>query len=87
MKRFGWSVLTVCFAVAVGLAISHEPWQEYQKMRQESHNTVEEARKIERERAALLHENARLDSPAGMEEIARERGYRPADEKPLELGE
>lgn len=86
MKRLGWSLLTITLAVATGVAISHEPWQNFQKMRQESQNAVNEARAIERERAELLHENARLDSPLGMEEIARQRGYRPADEKPFPLG-
>lgn len=86
MKRIGWSILTIVLAVATGVAISHEPWQNFQKMRSESRQAVDEARAIERERAELLHENARLDSPAGMEEIARERGYHPPEEEPIVLG-
>lgn len=85
MNKLGWTLVAALAGIALGVILGREPWKEYQAMRQDSHDATAEARKLENERAELLHENARFDSPAGMEEIARSRGYRPADEKPIEL--
>ncbi len=85
MSRSGWTLITIIGALITGLAMSHQPWKEFQKMRNDSHNAVQEAKNLETERAQLLHENARLDSPTGMEEIARDKGYRMKNESPVEL--
>lgn len=85
MKRPGWTLLTFCLAVITACVASHHPWKQFQEMRNESHSAVVEAKNLEAERAQLLHENARLDSPSGMEEVARSKGYRLRNETRIEF--
>lgn len=83
MKPQGWTILTILFAVLCGLAFSLKPWRELQAQRAESNSAIQEAKDIEAQRATLVREDSRLDSPFGMEERARQRGYRKPTERPL----
>lgn len=83
MSRQGWTLFTVVAAVLVGAGFSMKPWKALKTQWKESESAVKETRVLEQQRSDLIRENARLDSPFGMEEQAREMGYRKPYERPL----
>lgn len=85
MNRIAITLFTVVTAVAAGLFFSRSSWQTVQTQRKEYKTQVAESRKIQADRAELLHRSAELESPFGKEQRARELGYRKPYEKPLNL--
>lgn len=83
-KRFAWNALFLTLAVAVGVFLSLKPWEQYREQRQETDEAVSQMKDAERERADLIRERMRYESPAGREQLARERGYRRAGEQSLD---
>lgn len=82
-RRAVWTGLVVALAVTVGVALSVKPWHLYLEQREKTDMAKAEMRDAERERAELMRQRARYESPVGREELARERGYRKPDERPL----
>ncbi|MFN3729663.1 MAG: hypothetical protein ACK4XJ_08135 [Fimbriimonadaceae bacterium] len=87
MKGAIGGLLFLGAAIACGVLLSLKPWQVYAHERAKTNQMVSEMRDIEQRRAELLSQKARMESPTGREELAREAGYRRADEKPLTLRE
>ena len=85
MSRIGWTICTITSAALLGLALSLEPWQKFREEAEESARVQAETRKAEQQRGELLQESAELESPYGMEEQARGKGYRKPNERPLSL--
>lgn len=85
MSRFGLTVSVAIASFILAIVMSHGPWKEYQKMRNATQKAMREANVLEKEHTELLHQDARVDSPTGMEEIAREHGYRQNNEVPIQL--
>jgi hypothetical protein len=76
----------LCALIAVGIASRH-PWQEMQKERAEFARVQRETEALQDEKLRLAREVTRLETPFGMEEEARRRGYHPSFERPIEAGE
>lgn len=83
-RRFVWNALFLTLAVAFGVLLSLKPWEQYREQRQETDEAVSQMRDAERERADLIRERMRYESPAGREQLARERGYRRPGEQSLD---
>ena len=83
MSRQGWTLVTVVAAVLCGTGFSMKPWKALRAQWQESESAVSETKALEKQRSELIRDNARLDSPYGLEEQAREMGYRKPYERPL----
>lgn len=86
MNRAGWNLILATLAVALGIGLSLQPWREFAEQRAKRNQAQLEMQQAERERAELVREAARHDSPIGREELARDRGYRKPNEVPIELG-
>ncbi len=74
-------------AVALGVGLSLRPWQVYREQRTKADTYLVEARRAEAQRIDLEEQKARYESPLGREELARERGYRKPNERPLDPGD
>lgn len=85
MKRYAITALTVVAAVSAGFFFARAPWQNLAAQKAEHRKQLRHTRSIEAERSRLLQEKASLQSPYGMEQKARELGYRKPYERPLEL--
>ncbi|MBX3113260.1 MAG: septum formation initiator family protein [Fimbriimonadaceae bacterium] len=85
MKRPTIVLLTLALAITTGAFLSRAPWQQLKAQKADYAEKVAKTRKIESERAELLQKNAKLESPFGMEERARELGYHKPYEKPMSL--
>jgi cytochrome oxidase assembly protein ShyY1 len=83
-RKLAWHALFVLAAIAVGTAFSYGPWQLYREQREKAHEAAAQMKEAERARADLIRTRNRYDSPIGREELARERGYRRPNERPLE---
>jgi cell division protein FtsB len=83
-RNFGWHALLVLLAASIGAVLSIESWQHYSAQRRLAEAARAEMRAAEAERVRLMRQEARLESAAGREERARERGYRREGELPLE---
>lgn len=83
-RNYGWHALLLVLAVGVGAALSVESWRHYSAQNKRATEARDEMRLAESERARLMREQSRLQSPVGREERARERGYRRVNERPLE---
>ena len=86
MNRTTLRIVLAVLAAGAAIGLSLRPWQTARDQKQQAHRARAELRKAESERAEMLRKEARFESPAGREEMARERGYRPPGEKPLEVG-
>lgn len=76
--------LLVLAALGIGAYLSLKPWQLYSEQRAKRDSAVEDMETAEEERVALMKQRARFENPAGKEELARSRGYRRPNERPLE---
>lgn len=79
-----FNVLFVSAAVGVGLYLSREPWQAYQKQRAAAATAATSMRNAEKQRIELTRDSIGLDSSAAKAQLAREHGYIPAGEQRLE---
>ncbi len=73
--------LLVVLGSVTGFALSLKPWEKLREERSRATEAKKEMREVEKERADLLRQQARLDSSAGREELARQRGYKKPSEK------
>ncbi len=85
MKHYLLTIITVAAALAVGFLLARTPWQNLGTQKAEYRRQIRHTRAIEAERSKLLQEKSNLQSPYGMEQRARELGYRKPYEHPLEL--
>ncbi|MBV6503822.1 MAG: hypothetical protein AKCLJLPJ_01916 [Fimbriimonadales bacterium] len=83
MKRLGYWAVAFLFALGVSLYLNRERLRIYFEQIDEKRQNDELMRKAEADRAKLLEERARVDSPLGMEEKAREMGLRKKGEEGL----
>lgn len=85
MSKMLWKAFWLLLAVGFGIALSSKPWQHYQNQRKKMNEEIATMRKDEANYAELLTQKARLESPLGREQRARELGYRKPNEVPLEV--
>ncbi len=86
MKAAVWGLVVILAGVVTGAWMSQKPWKEMREQRAQAHAADQEMRRVESERNTLVREAARLDTPAGRERLARERGYRkPGESAPDEV--
>lgn len=85
-RNYGWHALLLVLAAGAGVAMGVESWRHYSAQNKRATEARDEMRLAESERTRLMREQTRLESPLGREERARERGYRRANELPLEPG-
>lgn len=83
-RKLAWNALFVLTALAVGAFLGYGPWQLYREQRAKADEAAIQMKEAERDRADLIRTRNRYESPIGREELARERGYRRPDERPLE---
>ncbi|HTQ11323.1 MAG TPA: hypothetical protein VMI31_14755 [Fimbriimonadaceae bacterium] len=76
----------VVAAAGVGLYLSRGPWLAYRQERQKSDAATNEMLKSEADKNDLIRQKAKLDTPIGREELARDLGYRKSGEQPVETG-
>ena len=76
--------LFILAAVGLGIALSIKPWQVYRLQRNAADAALLDMRKAESERADLSRKKAQYESTLGKEELARNQGYRQANETPVE---
>lgn len=81
-----WEMVFVGAAVAVGIALSARTWEAYNVQRLKGDEKSTEMKKAEAAREDLLKQKAKLESPAGREQMARDQGFTRPGEKPLENG-
>jgi len=77
-------ILIALGGIALGAYLSRDTWQVYRAQRADANVANAKMREAERTRAELLRQEARLDSAAGREELARKNGYLKPGEVPIE---
>ena len=82
-KAVYWFVF-VLGAASVGAYFAREPWADFQREKELAREAEIEMKRKESERADLLKQSARVRSPAGREQLARDTGYLRDGEEPLE---
>lgn len=85
MSKMLWKAFWLLLAAGFGIALSSKPWQHYQDQRKKMNEEIATMRQEEGRHADLLTEKAKLESPLGREQRARELGYRKPNEVPLEV--
>lgn len=83
-RRVILNVLLFVCAVGLGVGLSLEPWRVYLRQKAETTKLTKEMQDAEERRAADLRRASEVESPAGRERTARERGYRKPGEVLLE---
>jgi hypothetical protein len=83
-KKLLLNSLFALSAVGLGVGLSIKPWRVYRLQRQAADMAVSDMRAAEKDRAELTRKKARSDSELGKEELARNEGYRQANEVPVE---
>jgi hypothetical protein len=83
-RKLIFDALFVLVAVGIGLALSAEPWRVYQKQKQSAVMAEKIKNTAEANREELTRRKAQYDSELGKEELARNRGYRQANETPVQ---
>ncbi|HRJ27385.1 MAG TPA: hypothetical protein PLO61_07750 [Fimbriimonadaceae bacterium] len=98
-RKLVWKILFLALAAGAGVLISVKPWiqdadaqgrsvwRQLKLQQERSDRARADMRAAEKERAELAAERARLESSAGKEALARERGYKRPGETILVLGE
>lgn len=84
--RARWMVAGALVAVAIGVGMSWPTWRATWEQRARAEAARAEMKELEAQRAELLRERARLESPTGREEEARRMGLRRPEERPLDVG-
>ncbi len=84
-RKLAWSCLFVLLAIGTGVALSIKPWEAYRVQKKKADQAQAEMRSAEQEKAELVRQKARFESPIGKEELARERGYRKPNEQPVDV--
>lgn len=85
MRRIAWKALWVLAAAGIAIGLSLKPWQLYREQAEGAEKSKAAMRKAEAEQAELLEEQSHVESPAGRERLARERGYVRPNERPIEV--
>ena len=85
LRKFGFGVLIVLVASALGFYLSREPWAAFAEERVKERETVDSMREIEKRRADLVRQRAKYSSSSGKEELARSRGFQRLGEEPVEV--
>jgi len=80
-----WWILGLAIAVGGALYLNRGTWQIYREQSAVRSRNEARMRAVEAERAKLLDQKARLETPIGQEEQARRNGYKKPDETPLQL--
>ena len=86
-RKTAMSVVFVAAAASLGLYLSRGPWVAYREQKAKADNATKEMRKHEQEKVDLLTEKARIDTPQGREELARQRKWLKEGETPLDKGQ
>lgn len=85
MKKFIVFLLCGAIIVAGALYLNRGTIEIYSEQKQILQDSDARMKNAEAERARLLIEKARLESPAGKEELARKLGYKQAGEVPVRV--
>ena len=83
MKRALPRMVLFVLAAGCGLFLSRGVWSRYHEVRSDAVQAQSEMRAAEREKADLVQQRAYLESEAGREQAARDRGWLKPGEKPL----
>ena len=70
--------------VAIGLATSATAWQKLREQKEMTYEARQEVRDVESRRADLLKKQSVVNTDAGKETIARDRGFQYPNEQPIE---
>ena len=79
-----WTALLILLGALAGFALSIKPWELLREEQAQARTAKLEMKQTEKERAELLRQQSKLDSPVGREELVRKRGYKRPDETPWE---
>lgn len=74
----------VGISMAVAAFATRDDWSMMRDQRNAAKAAEDQRQAAEAKRAELTEKRARLETPAGQEELARSMGYRKPGEKPLE---
>lgn len=78
------NIALVAGAMLVGAGLSVRPWKVYQQQKARTAEYQKQMREAEQRRVDLTREKAKIDSPLGMEQAAREQGFIKPGEQPLD---
>lgn len=84
-RKLGWTLFALVIGVASGLWLSRASWQKTHELQSQTRDAKAEMNAALAKQAELAGKKARYESPAGREELARERGMLPPNERPLDL--
>lgn len=84
--KTAWAIVGAAVAVGLGLYLSRGPWLMFWQQRSRASVAATELAKTEREKTSLMRERARLETPMGRQELAREQGYVKKGEESMTLG-
>ena len=77
------SVAFVVAAASLGFYLSRDPWVAYHEQKLKADSATKDMMKAESAKNELLERKAKIESPAGREQLARGLGYVKDGEKPL----
>jgi len=69
-----WNIVLVISAIALGLLLSAKPWRVYMEQRAQARQYERDMHAAEQRRVDLTGTAAKLNSPLGKEQAAREAG-------------
>lgn len=81
--KHGMLLFTLLAGIALGSYCSLDSWSEYKAKSQELNKARREYRNVARQRTDLLTKVARLETPYGLEQEARQLGFRKRGEVQL----
>lgn len=84
-KKLFWKGVFVFVAVLAGVGLSIKPWQIYRQQRAIADKAIVDMNEAEKSRAELTRQKAKAEGTIGREELARQQGYRQANETPVDL--
>jgi hypothetical protein len=76
-------LITAGLLVELAIAMNLDSWQVYRVEAQKAEQAQRQLREAQQARLRILEQSARLESPGGMEEMARSMGFRKEGEIPL----
>ncbi len=83
MKRMMVIVFGVAIALCIAIYLNRGTIDIFAEQKQIQKDSNERMKNAEAERARLLMEKAKIESPSGKEELARKMGYKQNGEIPL----
>ena len=85
-RKLALSIIFLCTAVAMGYFFSLKPWKLYREQQSRTQSAENERLSAQSKRAELAKANAKIATPLGKEEYARENGYIKPNERRVDFG-